>query len=43
MQHYDGSIKSSYLMCLDANNFYGWSMFQNLPVNDLIKTLIKTL
>ena len=33
MKNYDKSIDSSYLMYLDANNVYGWAMFQKLPVN----------
>ena len=33
MKNYDKNIESSYLMHLNANNFYGWAMSQNLPVN----------
>ena len=33
MKNYDKDIESSYLMYLDANNFYGWAMFQKLPEN----------
>ena len=32
MKNYDKSIKSSYLMYLDANNLYGWGMSQKPPV-----------
>ena len=33
MKNYDKSIESSYLMYLDANNFYGWAMSKKLAVN----------
>ena len=33
MKNCDKSIESSYLIYLDANNFYEWSMSQKLRVN----------
>jgi hypothetical protein len=32
---YDPKTKSTYLMYLDANNLYGWSMVQSLPYKDI--------
>ena len=32
-KNYDKNTTSSHVMYLDANNLYGWVMFQNLPVN----------
>ena len=34
MKNYDKNISSSYVTYLDANNLYGWTMSQKLPVND---------
>ena len=33
VSNYDKSIISSYLMYLDANNLYGWTMIQKHPLN----------
>ena len=33
MKNYDKNIESSYLMQLDTNNLYGWTMSQRLAVN----------
>jgi hypothetical protein len=35
MVGYDPKTKSTYLMYLDANNLYGWSMVQHLPYKDI--------
>jgi hypothetical protein len=35
MVGYDPKTKSTYLMYLDANNLYGWSMVQDLPYKDI--------
>ena len=32
VKNYDKNIESSYLMHLDANNLYGWTMSQKFPV-----------
>ena len=44
MKNYDKSIKSTYLEYLDANNLYGWTMSQKLPVHGFkwVKDFIKT-
>ena len=34
MKNYDKNTESSYLMYLDANNNYGWTMSQKLVVDD---------
>ena len=34
MKNYNKNIESSYIQYLDANNLYGWTMSQKLPVND---------
>ena len=33
MKKYDKEKESSYLMYLDANNLYGWTMSQKVPVD----------
>ena len=33
MKNYDKKKESLYLMCLDANNLYGWEMPQKWPAN----------
>ena len=54
MTNYYKNIESSYLMCLDANNLYGWAISQKLSVNgfewvedqfneDFIKSVMKTV
>ena len=44
MQNYDRNKESSYLMYLDANNFYGWAMSQKQPVGIFkwVKNVSKT-
>ena len=34
MKDYNKKKESSYLKYWDVNNFYGWEMLQNLPVNN---------
>ena len=34
MNNYDENEESPYIQYLDANNLYGWSMSQKLPVNN---------
>ena len=34
MDNYDKNKESSYIQYLDANNLYGWTMSQKLPVNN---------
>ena len=54
MTNYYKDIESLYLMCLDANNLYGWAISQKLSVNgfewvedqfneDFIKSMMKTV
>ena len=33
MKNYDKSKESTYIQYLDANNLYGWTMSQKLPVD----------
>ena len=33
MKNYDEKEESSYIQYLDANNLYGWTMSQKLPVS----------
>ena len=35
MKNYHKNIESSYIEYLAANNLYGWTMSQKLPVKDL--------
>ena len=34
MKTYNKDLPSSFLMCLDANNLYGWAMCKKLPLNN---------
>ena len=34
MKDYDEDKESSYLQFWDLNNLYGWTILQNLPVNN---------
>ena len=34
IKNYNKNIELSCLMFLDANNLYGWAMFQQLPANE---------
>ena len=34
LENYDASKRNSYIMCLDANNLYGWAMSQPLPTSN---------
>ena len=52
MENYDENKESSHLHYLDANNLYGWTMTQKLPVdgfkwkNNMLKSnedLLKTM
>ena len=50
MKNYDKNIESSFIKYLEANNLYGWAMYQKLPINGFnwikkkdYQILIKTL
>ena len=34
MKEYDEKAPSMYIMCIDANNLYGWAMSQYLPTGN---------
>ena len=37
MKNYDRNIESSFLEYVDANNLYGWAVYQKLPVRNFKK------
>ena len=37
LEDYDEHIESTYLLYIDANNFYGHAMRQHLPYSDILK------
>ena len=47
IKNYDKNKDSSYLMYLDANNLYGWTIYQKLPLDGfkwkkILLSLMKT-
>ena len=44
MKNYNKNFELSYLVYLDANNLYGWAVFQKLPVDGFKwKTAVKDI
>ena len=44
MKNYNKNLELSYLVYLDANNLYGWAVFQKLPVDGFKwKTAVKDI